>query len=248
MGKASFIITDDKHKALQEYLTYKDNQLKIDITVFSESNMDHNRLPANIDITEFLIYMKFRFLEWLQQIGYKGETPNFEPAFSDTILSRTGDDIPITQDSPHSKIPWSIAYRVKRRMPMSKQPPFGKDKHWKYRYCGYFKDKTDNFYEVRMKEWEHLIEFIIVSRSNIQVDILTRTFEDFIMTNHGYFQAAGLAAMRPLGRTDEAEQKLDDTGLHYRKTHFWAHSQEFFMAGPFTEITNIAVDTVIPDF
>jgi len=248
MARASFKIIDDKESAMKEYVDYRNSQLDFDITVFTSNNMDHLRLPANIDITEFLIYMKFRFLEWLKQIGYKGETPNFEPAFSDNLLSQTGTDIPITENSPHAKIPWSVAYKVRKRMPMSKTPPFGKDKYWKYRYCGYFKDETNQFYEVRMKEWEHLLEFTIVSRSNIQVDVLTRTFESFIMTNQGYFQTAGLAAIRPLGRTDESEQKLDDAGLHYRKTHFWVHTQEFFYAGPFTEITDVNVDTILPDF
>jgi len=248
MAKASFTITDDKNGAMREYIEYHNSAIIKDITVFSADNMDHLRLPANIDITEFLIYMKYRFLEWLKEIGYKGETPNFGPAFSDNMLSKTGEDIPLTEDSPHAKIPWSIAYKVKRRLPMSKNPPFSKDKHWKYMYCGYFKDTSDNFYEVRMKEWEHLIEFITISRSNLQVDILTRTFEAFIMTNMGYFQAAGLAAIRPLGRIEEAEPKLDDAGLHYRKSHFWAHSQEFFHAGPFTQISNITVETIIPDF
>lgn len=248
MARASFTITDDRSNAMKEYVEYRNSTLDIDITVFSSENMDHLRLPANIDITEFLIYMKFRFLEWLQEIGYRGETPNFAPAFSDDMLSMTGEDIPLTQDSPHAKIPWSVAYRVKRKMPFSKQPPFGKDKQWKYRYCGYFKDDSGLFYEMRMKEWEYLIEFIVISRSNIQVDVLTRVFENFVMVNHGYFQTAGLAAIRPLGRVDEPEQKLDDVGLHYRKTHFWAHTNEFFFAGPFNEISSIAVDTVVNDF
>lgn len=248
MGKASFTITDSKDAAMMEYVEYRNSLIGFDITVFTESNMDHLRLPANIDITEFLIYMKYRFYEWLREWGYKGEKPNFGPAYDDLILSRTGESVGTSEDSPHMKIPWSVAYKVKRSLPFSQDPPFGKKKQWKFKHCGYFKDDTNNFYQIRMKEWEHLIEFIIISRSNIQVDILTRVFENFANTNHGYFQGAGLAAMRPLGRIYENEAKLDDAGVHYRKTQFWAHSQQFFVAGPFTEITSIEVGTELPDF
>ena len=210
--------------------------------------MDHLRLPANIDITEFLMYMKFRFYNWLKEWGYQGEKPNFGPAFDDNILSLTGASVGSSEDSPHMKIPWSIAYRVKRSLPFSQDPPFGKKKQWKYRHCGYFKDDAKNYYQIRMKEWENLIEFIIIGRSNLQADVLTRVFENFVNTNHGYFQKAGLAAIRPLGRIHETEDKLENAGVHYRKTQFWAHTQTFYVSGPFAEISNIEINTELPDF
>ena len=250
MAKVSTAIRDDRDNAIRQYYNYASQYYATESRMWAENHMDHLRLPANVDVTEFLIYLKFRFYAWLEEIGYTGEQPEFAPAFSDTILSDSGTDVGTSGDSPHLKIPWSIAYRVKRKTPMSLDPPFGRRRTWKFRYMGYFRNPApDNgIYEIRMKEWESLVEFVVMARSNLQVDVLTRTFEDFMMTNQGYFQSAGLCRVIPLGRIDEKEQKLDDAGIHYRKSQFWMHTEEFFVAGPFTEIRNISLESEVTEF
>jgi hypothetical protein len=248
MAKVKAQIRDNRLDNFIDYLAYRDAYLGSDINVWSATNLDHQRLPANVDITEFMIYMKYRMEQWFDEIGYNGERPIFGPAFSDIILSREGDALSHTQDSPHSKIPWSVSYRIKRRLPMSKKPPFGSEKRLKYFHCGYFREDDDSIMELRMKMWEHIIEFIIAARSNVEVDMLTRFFESFLMSNISKFQEAGLETMIPFGRTDEPEPKLDDAGLHYRKTHYWVPTQEFTLRGPVMDIKQITLDTEVDEF
>lgn len=249
MEKVSSYIKEDREFDFEDFEKYKESILNRDIKVWSEEYMDYGRLPGNIDIDEFLMFVGYRLDKWLDHLKYKGERPVYSPASGDVVLSQEGGQLlNNTHASPHNKIPWSISYKIKRKSPLSRKPPFGRDKHFKYTYCGYYKSSQDEqIYEVRMKEWESLVEFTILARSNYEVQLFTRFFEAFMDLNLGHFQKAGLAAMIPMGRTDEPEAKLDNSGIHYRKTQYWMHTQEFYVSGPYTTIKKIDLQTEVSD-
>jgi hypothetical protein len=237
---------DSRVSSLKDFYSYRDMELQ-EVSIWTKNKLDHIRLPGNIDITEFLIYMRYRFYKWLDEIKFNGEKPLFTPIGSDIVLSQEGYLIEQTVDSPHRKIPWFISYKVSKRYPMSTNPPFGSDKRLKYMHCGYFQEDDGTIYEMRLKEWENLVEFVIGARSYIEADAYTRLFEGFIISNIMKFQEAGVERVVQLSRLNETKEDSKNLGIHFRKLHYWIPTQEFHIRGPVDTIKQIAVNVELSD-
>ena len=101
-------------------------------------------------------------------------------------------------------------------------------------------------YSVRFRRWESLVEFSTIWRSGAQAEALCFTFEQYMDLNESYFLQAGMAKMAPWGRTGEPDVRLDNAGVHYRKTLYYFRTQEFQVAGPRKTITAVDMD-IIPN-
>jgi hypothetical protein len=233
-----FILPDSSHFDFEEFNAYRERFLPRDISVWTPWHMDHQRLPGNIDIFEFMMYVGMRFEHWLEEIGYQGEMPLYAPAFPDYLMSKDTSTYS-NEASPHHKVPWSIFYRSLRREPMSRKPPFGKEKNYGFKVCGYFQDTESNIYGVRMKWWENLVKFTIAARSGAQAEIFTRFFEQYMELNTRYFQEAGINKIFCFGSNAEEDTTLDNVGLHYRHLVYWIDTQCFQVHGPVTTITKV---------
>lgn len=237
------ILPDTRNFDFETYREYLLATYPTNLSIWTDTIMDHERLPGNIDIDEFLVYNGLRLSQWLEDIGYTGETPLYCPAFPDEILSSVSSGITTTNDSPHDKIPWTICYRVERKEPLSRRPPFGGDgKNWKFRICGYFQQADGKIYGVRMRRWETLVDFIIIHRSGLEANLFTRFFEQYMDMNESYFLQAGIAKTVPLGRPGDPEVRLEEGNVHYRKTRRWFETHEFQIYGPVDKITEIDIE------
>lgn len=232
---------------LAGYMAYRRaKELEMSPLVWTLQSPDHMRLPGAIDITEFLICIGFIFERWLIAISYTGEKLLFSPKYPDIIYSYTG-SVPadVTADSPHVKIPMSIAYGIRKRMPASVDSTmFGRRKNWKYRKAGEFRGSDGNVYSVRIRQWENLVEFVLMARSGAEADALCQFFENFMSLNEKAFLEAGVEKMVPVGRIEETESTLRQANVHYRKTFFWFRTQEFQIAGPVTTISTIEAEVL----
>ena len=204
--------------------------------IWDEEHMDHVRLPGQIDITELLIYIGQRFSKWLTEINYTGEIPIYSASYPDNIYSIEGiQTAPITNDSPHQKVPMIVAYSVRYRAPatMSEQPFHSKKKQWNFRTAGEFRTDNGDVYIIRERFLDNLVEFTVVARSGVEADWLVQFFETFMDLNHGHFMAAGMNKMAYYARTKEQDETLDKSGfMHYRKCLFFIRTQEFKYTGP----------------
>jgi len=229
------------------YLAYRRSLLDTPY-IWTVEHPDHMRLPANIEISEFLIYVGMVFRSWMNQIGVAGEKPLYSPKYPDIIYSYTGRQQTATVDSPHTAVPPSVAYCVRKRAPASMGPQmFGPHKQWKYRNCGEFQGSDGNVYTVRLRRWENLVEFTVIGRSGGEADALVSFFERFMDLNERAFLEAGLEKIVPVGRLDEPDTRLDQAGVHYRKTLFWTRTEEFQYAGPVTTISDMDFDVAQTD-
>ena len=233
---------------MDEYLAYRNRVEAYRNFIWTSTTLDHMRLPANISIFDFLIYIGLVLEGYLPSVGYSGEKILYSPAYPDIIYSLHGNSTP-TQDSPHSKVPPIISYRVVRREPDSQgtSPFTGKNRMWKFRNCGEFKATDGNTYRTRYKSWENEIEFSCIHRSGTEAEALCIGFEQFMDLNEGKFLGAGLNKMATMGRTPEPNQTLKDAGVHYRDTRFWFRTQEFQFAGPFANISDVSIDVAVQD-
>ena len=221
----------------QEAFTLYKEQLKLGTPkIWNSEQLDHMRLPGNIDITELLIYIGKRFKDWLKDIKYEGEIPIYSASYPDNIYSIEGiQTTPITNDSPHQKIPMIIAYGVRYRSPatMSEQPFQSRRKQWNFRTAGEFKTDSGEVYVIRERFLDNLVEFTVVARSGVEADWLVQFFETFMDLNQSYFMAAGMNKMAFYARTKEQDETLDKSGyMHYRKSLFFIRTQEFKYSGP----------------
>lgn len=224
------------------FFNYVDTQFPNRTSTWSIDLMDHRRLPANIDMFEFLIFVGYQLSLWLPSVGYRGENPLYAPAFPDILLSDENSASRITADSPHKKIPWSIFHTTRRKSPASRRPPFGSEKNWKFRHAGYFTTESNEIYAVRVRRWESLVDFVIIARSGAEVEHATRLFEQFMDMNEGKFLEAGIEKMVPFGRRSEPVVRLDEAGAHYRTTSWWFMSEEFQTHGPVKRISAVDVE------
>lgn len=233
---------------LEDYERYK-KQMLLTPKVWTSEQLDHLRLPGQIDICELLIYIGKRFSDWLKEIGYTGEIPSYSASYPDIIYSMestTGDGTaPITNDSPQVKIPMLITYSTRYRSPATMTPqPFGSNKkQWNFRNCGEFKCDNGDVYIIKERFIDNLVEFTVVARSGIEADWLVQFFETFMDLNQSYFQAAGLNKMAYYARTREQDESLEKSGfMHYRKTLFFMRTQEFKFTGPIGLIDNVDIE------
>lgn len=227
----------------ERYLEYRRQVGVYGKFIWTPDNMDHMRLPANISILDLLLYVGLVLEDWLPVVGYAGENILYSPAFPDIIYSSYR-NVTLTADSPHPKVPPTIAYRVARREPASMaKTPFGSSsKQWKFRKCGDFAGPDGNLYRVRYRFWESEVEFVCIHRSGAEAEALCAGFEQFMDMNEGRFLEAGLNKMVPMGRKPEPIMMLEESGAHYRSTRFWFRTQEFQFAGPITPISDIHID------
>jgi len=207
-------------------------------------NIPYQLLPGNMDIFDLLIYAGSVLETYLTRIHWAGENILYTPGFPDIIYTSflAEGAAPITADSPHIKIPYSISYQVRKRAPRSIDAPFGTRKNWKFRSCGEFQDTSGNVWQLRSRWWENLVEFTTIARSGKEAEILCLFFEHFMDLNEGSLLEAGLAKMVPFGRWREPIVRLDQANVHYRTTLFWFLTQEFKYAGPINRISDIHMD------
>ena len=254
MGVTSFMNEklEDMQQSLVdygEYIAYRNRILPYDDFTWGPDNWDYGRLPANISIFDFLIYQGKLFASWLTSIGYTGEEILFVPAYPDIILSQNA-STPVSADSPHSKIPYTIAYEITRHEPDSKGTgPFnGSSKDWKLNDLGIFKDPESGLlYNLRMRQWESLVTYTVISRSGVEVEWLTKLFEDFCDMQEGAFLEAGVEKTVTCGRLKQDDVALANAGVVYRKTLRWYRTEEFKIYGPIVErIGSIELDVNNP--
>ena len=69
------------------YLAYRRSLLDTPY-IWTVEHPDHMRLPANIEISEFLIYVGMVFRSWMNQIGVAGEKPLYSPKYPDKTRCR----------------------------------------------------------------------------------------------------------------------------------------------------------------
>lgn len=217
--------------------------------VWTNEHMDHMRLPAQIDIDSFLVYVGYRFAAFQTAKGYTGEKLLYSPSYPDIIYSNTGQASDVTASSPHTKIPMSVVYEVQRRAPASlDKRMFGPRKQWKARYCGEFQGEDGQIYSVKMRRWENLVEFKVLARSGGEADGLCNFFEHFMEESMPSFCQQGLDEMVPVGRVQIPDVELSKAGIHYRRTVFWMRTQEFYLAGPVTSITGVDIDAAAVNY
>ena len=219
------------------YLQYRNDALPATSFIWGPDNWDFGRLPANISIFDFLIEQSRQFTQWLSDIGYTGETILFCPTYPDEIMTLAG-TAAVTADSPHSKVPYTIAYEITRHEPDSKgtQPFNGSGKDAKLNDLGEFKDPdTGLVYQLFKRDWESLVTYTCIGRSNYETEWLTHLFEVFCTQKESGFLKAGVEKCAPCGRIKLADPILDPTGILYRKTLMWYRTDEFMVRGPITE-------------
>ena len=215
-----------------------------DLHIWSEEHMDHMRLPGNINVFQFLVYVGLRFQQYLGEHSYSGENIVYSPAFPDIIYTLESEQTGGT-DSPDVKIPPIISYIVRKRSPQSMDGvPFGVKKDYKFNNCGEFRGDDGKVYRVRFRRWESLVEFTSIWRSGAEAEALCIMFEQFMDLNEGKFLEAGIAKMLPFGRVKEPEPRLSDAGVHYRKTLFYFVTHEFQVSGPITTISETDIDVI----
>ena len=227
-----------------EFYDYRDSTLQNGLHIWTKDNMDYQRLPGNINVFQFLLYIGLRLERYLGEHSYSGENIVYSPAFPDIIYtlesSQKGG-----ADSPEVKIPPSISYLVRKRSPKSMDGvPFGVRKDYKFNKCGEFRGEDGKVYQVRFRRWESLVEFTSIWRSGADAEALCIMFEQFMDLNEGKFLEAGIAKMLPFGRIKEPEPRLSDAGVSYRKTLYYFETHEFQVAGPITTISETQFDMI----
>jgi hypothetical protein len=226
------------------FYEYWSDRTQDGLHIWTSEFMDYQRLPGNINIFQFLMYVGQRLESYLGENRYSGEKIVYSPAFPDIIYSLESDRQGGVS-SPEAKIPPSISYLVRKRSPKSMDGvPFGVKKDYKWNFCGDFKGEDDKIYQVRFRRWESLVEFTAIWRSGAQADALCMVFEQFMDLNEGKFLEAGIARMLPFGRISEPEPRLSNAGVSYRKTLFYFETQEFQVAGPTVPISEVDLDIV----
>lgn len=228
----------------EEFYKYWNDKMQDGLYIWDKDNMDHLRLPGNINISQFLIYLGMLFERYLGERAYSGENIVYSPAFPDIIYTLESDRIG-GADSPDVKIPPSISYLIRKRAPKSMDGvPFGVRKDYKWNSCGDFKGTDGKVYQVRFRRWENLVEFTSIWRSGAEAEALCGMFEQFMDLNEGKILEAGVARMLPFGRIKEQEPRLSNAGVSYRKTLFYFETQEFQVAGPTTVISGADIDII----
>lgn len=184
--------------------------------------------------------------QYVSDNDFSAEKILYTPAYPDIILSNESGGTGITQDSPHSKVPPVISYKIRKSAPASTDRiPFGPNKEWKWREAGeFFDEKKEEVYRLRMRRWETLVEFSSVWRSGAEAETLCILFEQFMDLNERYFLEAGVEKVIPFGRTGEPDTRLDNAGVHYRKSLWYFRTQQFQYFGPVTRIDSVDVDVI----
>ena len=190
------------------------------------------------------------YLQYLQDNSYSAENILYTPAYPDIILTSGLSGTGASNDSPHTKIPPVISYKIRKSSPQcTDKIPFGPNKNWKYRDAGeFFSDYDSNgnrsVYKLKVRFWESLVEFTTVWRSGAEAETLCILFDLFMDMNERYFQKAGVEEIIPFGRTGEPDVRLDSAGVHYRRTLWYFRTQQFQYYGPITRISGVGLDVV----
>lgn len=232
------------------FLNYRTAILPKNKYIWGPGNWDFGRLPANISIFDFLLYQGEMFKAWLSDQGYVGEEIIFCPSFPDFQMSIETQTVGTTADSPHNKIPFTICYEISRHEPDSGgQYPFqGSKKDWKTNDIGEFRDPdTGLTFNMRMRQWETMVEYTCIARSGLEAEWLTKLFEDFCDDAEAKFLEAGVEKTVPLGRFRREVTKLDTAGANYRTTARWFRTEEFKIFGPLQTITGVDIELRNPD-